>query len=96
MKKRINLSLLGVSILVLLLGCSVGKKSDDSNIGESFEKTQKIEVILSDDSNVTTISSEKDIKSFVDALKIDQWDSADIPSGVIEGKSFKIYQKGYR
>lgn len=93
MKKSIMMFLLGISVLFLLIGCNIGKKSDDSDIGDSFEKTQKIEVIPLDGSDDTTISDDKDIKDFVDALRIDKWDSADIPLGATEGKSFKMYQK---
>lgn len=93
MKKSMMMFLLVVSVSVLFMGCSAGKESDDSNIGDSFKKTQKVEVISSDGSVVTTISDDNGIKNFVDALKIDEWDSADIPSGATEGKTFKMYQE---
>ena len=81
-----------VSLSVLLVGCGTGKKKDDSSVGDSFENTQKIEVTSSDGSDVTTISDDNDIKEFVDAVKIDEWDSEDIPSDATEDKTFKMYQ----
>jgi len=94
MKKGLMMFLLVVIVSTLLMGCGSGKKNDDSSLTDSFEKTQKVEVISSDGSNViTTISDDKDIENFIDALKIDDWDSADIPSGATEEKTFKMYQK---
>jgi hypothetical protein len=93
MKKGLIMFLLVVSVSVLLIGCDTDKEIDDSSIGDSFEKTQKVEVIPSDGSDVTTISDDNDIKEFVDALKIDQWDSEDVPSEATEAKIFKMYQK---
>jgi hypothetical protein len=93
MKKGMMMFLFVVSVSVLLVGCGADKKSDGSNVGDSFEKTQKIEVIPTDGSDVTTISDDNDIKEFVDALKIDQWDSEDNSSGATEDKTFKMYQK---
>ena len=88
--------LIVVIVSTLLVGCSTGKTNDDNDLTANFEKTQKIEVISSDDSDIiTTISDNKDIENFVDALKMDDWDwdSVDIPSGAMEGKTFKIYRK---
>lgn len=94
MKNVMMMFLLVVSVPILLMGCGTGKKNDDSNLADSFEKTQKVEVVASDSSDVIkTVSDDNDIESFVDALKIDNWDSADIPSGATKEKTFKMYQK---
>lgn len=93
MKKGMMMFLLVVCVPVLLMGCGAGKKNDDSSVGDSFDKAQKIEVISADGSDITTISDDNDVKEFVDALKIEQWDLEDIPSEATKGKSFKIYQK---
>lgn len=85
--------LLVISLSVLLVGCSTEKKNDNKSVDDSFENTQKVEVISSGSSDVTTISDDNEIKNFVDVLKIDEWDLEDIPSGATEGKTFKIYQK---
>lgn len=87
--------LFAISISILLMGCSgIGKESnDDDSLTDSFKETQKIEVISSDGDVITTISSDKDIKKFVKTLKIDEWESADIPSEVAKGKTFVMYRK---
>lgn len=82
-----------LTLSVLLVGCESGNKKDDSSVSVSFENTQKVEVISSNNSDITTISDDNDIKNFVYKLKIDEWDLEDIPSGDTEGKTFKIYQK---
>ena len=96
MKKDLMMFLIVVIVSTLLVGCSTGKNNDDNSLTGNFEKTQKIEIISSDDSDFfTTISDNKDIEKFVDALKMDDWDwdSVDIPSGAIMGKTFKFYRK---
>lgn len=95
MKKGMTMLLLVVIVSTLLVGCSTGKINDNGFTG-NFEKTQKIEIISSDDSDViTTFSDNKDIETFIDALKMDDWDwdSVDLPSGAIKGKTFKFYRK---
>lgn len=87
MKKSLMLFLVAGIISTLLVGCRT------ENVGD-LEETQKIEIISSDDSSVfTTISDNKDIENFVDALKMDDWESVDLPTEAIEGKTFKFYQK---
>lgn len=84
-----------VIVSTLLMGCNTGKKDDNSLTG-NFEKTQKIEIISSDESDIiATIIDNKDIEDFVDALKMDDWDwdSVELPSEAIKGKTFKIYRK---
>lgn len=93
MKKNSLMLLLTVSLAILLMGCSLGKEKDDSGIVDSLGETQKIEVIAADSSDVIiTISDDDDIGNFVDALKIEDWDSADIPSEATKGERFKMYQ----
>ncbi len=96
MKKGLMMILIVVIVSTLLVGCSTGKKNDDSSIAGSFEKTQKIEIISSDDSDIIkTISDNKDIENFVDALKMDDWDwePVELPSEAIKGNTFKMYRK---
>ena len=96
MKKGLTMFLIMVIVSTLLVGCSTGKKNDDNSLAGNFEKTQKIEIISSDESDIiTTISDNKDIENFVDALKMDDWDwdPVDLPSEAIKGKTFKIYRK---
>lgn len=96
MKKGLMMFLIVVSVSTVLVGCSIGKKNNDNSHIGNFEKTQKIEIISSDDSEkITTISDKKDIDNFVEALKVDDWDwdLVNIPSEAIEGKIFKIYGK---
>ncbi|MFJ8066926.1 hypothetical protein ACIQYS_20325 [Psychrobacillus sp. NPDC096426] len=96
MKKGLLMFLIVVIVSTLLVGCSTGKQNEDNSFANNFEKTQKIEIISSDDSDIiTTISDNKDIENFVDALIMDDWDwePVDLPSEAITGKTFKIYRK---
>ena|SRR5699024_7983279 len=82
-----------ISLSVLIVGCGTVKEKEDKSVGDSFKNTNKIEVMTPDNSDVMTISDDNDIKEFVDAIKIDKWDSGDIPSAATEDKTFKMHQK---
>lgn len=95
MMRKILMSFLFVTgVSFILGGCNTGdNNANDSNWTDSFEKTQEVEVISSDDSDITTISNGNDIENFVEALKIDEWNLSDIPSGATKGNIFKMYQE---
>ena len=82
-----------ISLSVLLVGCGTGDAKDECSVDDSFENTQKIEVISSDGSQIKTISDDQAIEEFIDAIKIDEWDLEDIPSNATEDKTFKMYHK---
>src|SRR5690625_1825965 len=94
MRKILMLFLFVTGISFFWAGCNTGDKNvNDSSWTDSFEKTQKVEVISSDDSNVITISERNDIENFVNTLKIDEWNLSNIPSGATKGNIFKMYQE---
>ena len=99
MKKVLLAVLIGVIVSTLLMGCSSGEGNDEGSLLDKlkdFKKTQKIEVISSDDAEkMTTMTSNKEIESFIEELKMDDWDwdPVDLPSEAIKGKIFKIYRK---
>lgn len=94
MNKGLTLFMI-MSVFLLLAACNTGDNNvDDGNGTEDLEKAEKVEVISTDGSEViTSFSSDKDIKKFIDALKLDDWKSADIPSEATKGKTFKMYQE---
>src|SRR5690625_1729189 len=82
-----------VTTSILFIGCSTKTAKDETLISDSFEKTQKIDIISSDGSDMTTISDDSVIKEFVLTLKIDEWNLDDIPSNAIQDNTYKIYQQ---
>jgi len=93
LKKGMIAFLLIISTSLLLIGCGTGQQNDSISVGDSFEDTQMIEVVASDGSDLITISGDNEIKAFIEALEIDEWDSEEIPSEVNRSKTFKMYQK---
>lgn len=99
MKKGLLLFLIMFIVSTVLVGCSTETNKEGASFLDNFnffKATQKIEVTSSDDADLlTTISKNKDIESFVDALKLDDWDWEPVvlPSGALEEKTFKFYRK---
>lgn len=95
MKKGLMLFLLVISVSLILAGCNTGEKNTDNRSWtNTLGKAQKVKIISPDGSDViTSISDDKDIENFIDAVKVDEWNSADIPSGATKGKMYKMYQE---
>lgn len=99
MKKVLLAVLIGIIVSTLLMGCSSEEGNDEGSLLDKlkdFKKTQKIEVISSDDAEkMTTMTSNKEIEKFVEALKMDDWDwdPVELPAEAIQDKTFKIYRK---
>lgn len=93
MKKTLWMFLFVLSLSILAIGCSTGTTKDDGNIDERFDNMQKIEVSAADDSTVTSISENQELEGFVEALKIEAWDPAELPANAEEGNAFKLFQE---
>ena len=91
MKKILILS---AAILVLLCGCQANEETNASDYGDDISKAQEIAVISSDTSEVIdTITDTEEIKDFVSALNLDQWELKTLPDEASEIGSFGLAQE---
>ncbi|RSL34261.1 hypothetical protein D7Z54_06805 [Salibacterium salarium] len=95
MKKTfLSFLLVMVSVSFTLAGCNTGDENTNSDWKGEFTKAQKIDVVSPDSSDVImTISEDAEIENFIESLKIDDWNVADIPSDANKGIAFKMYQE---
>lgn len=91
MKKILILS---AAILVLLCGCQANEETNASDYGDDISKAQEIAVIFPDTSEVIdTITDTEEIKDFVSALNLDQWELKTLPDEASEIGSFGLAQE---
>ena len=91
MKKILILS---AAILVLLCGCQANEETNASDYGDDISKAQEIAVISPDTSEVIdTITDTEEIKDFVSALNLDQWELKTLPDEASEIGSFGLAQE---
>ena len=91
MKKILILS---ATILVLLCGCQANEETNASDYGDDISKAQEIAVISPDTSEVIdTITDTGEIKDFVSALNLDQWELKTLPDEASEIGSFGLAQE---
>ena len=91
MKKILILS---AAILVLLCGCQANEETNASDYGDDISKAQEIAVISPDTSEVNdTITDTEEIKDFVSALNLDQWELKTLPDEASEIGSFGLAQE---
>lgn len=91
MKKILILS---AAILVLLCGCQANEETNASDYGDDISKAQEIAVISSDTSEVIdTITDTEEIKDFVSALNLNQWELKTLPDEASEIGSFGLAQE---
>ncbi|NGY89717.1 hypothetical protein F3K44_04145 [Bacillus megaterium] len=85
-----------LSVSILLFGCSSKEKEmkDDVNLG--FDQAKKIEVssINHPDVVLNTIDKQQDINTFINKLKMDKWNVAEIPADAKKENVYKMYQEG--
>ena len=86
--------ILAAIILVLLCGCQANEETNASDYGDDISKAQEIAVISSDTSEVIdTITDTEEIKDFVSALNLDQWELKTLPDEASEIGSFGLAQE---
>ncbi|KWW21934.1 hypothetical protein AS888_05480 [Peribacillus simplex] len=81
------------SISILLFGCSNEKKDMKEDFG--LEKLQKIEVssVENPELILNVINNKNGVNEFVNALKVDKWSIADIPSNATKENIYKMSQE---
>ena len=90
--KKILITL--VAILVLLCGCQANENTNTSDYGDDISKAQEIAVISPDTAEVIdTITDTEEIKNFVSALNLDQWELKSLPDEASEIGSFGLAQE---
>ena len=83
-----------VAILTLLCGCQADGNANASDYGDAISKAQEIAVISPDASEVIdTITDAEEIKEFLSALNLDQWELKPLPDEASEIGSFGLAQE---
>lgn len=90
--KKILITL--VAILALLCGCQTNENTNTSDYGDDISKAQEIAVISPDTAEVIdTITDTEEIKNFVSALNLDQWELKTLPDEAAIIGSFGLAQE---
>ncbi|MBM6922018.1 hypothetical protein H6A12_12805 [Phocea massiliensis] len=90
--KKILITL--VAILALLCGCQANENTNTSDYGDDISKAQEIAVISPDTAEVIdTITDTEEIKNFVSALNLDQWELKTLPDEAAIIGSFGLAQE---
>ena len=83
-----------VAILALLCGCQANENTNASDYGDDISKAQEIAVISPDTAEVIdTITDTEEIKNFVSALNLDQWELKTLPDEAAIIGSFGLAQE---
>jgi len=94
MKRYFMLFLFVIGTSLLLAGCNKDDKDADAEEWNDFlGKSQIIEVVSPKEFHITTITDSKEIKSFVDKLKIDKWKLEELPADTKKASEYVMYQK---
>lgn len=90
--KKILITL--VALLALLCGCQANENTNTSDYGDDISKAQEIAVISPDTAEVIdTITDTEEIKNFVSALNLDQWELKTLPDEAAIIGSFGLAQE---
>ena len=90
--KKILITL--VAILALICGCQANENTNTSDYGDDISKAQEIAVISPDTAEVIdTITDTEEIKNFVSALNLDQWELKTLPDEAAIIGSFGLAQE---
>ena len=90
--KKILITLM--AILTLLCGCQAKENTNTSDYRDDISKAQEIAVISSDTSEVVdTITDIEEIKDFILALNLEQWELKPLPDEASEIGSFGLSQE---
>ena len=85
-----------LSISILLFGCSSKEKDMKEDVNLGFDQAKKVEVssVNHPDIVLNTIDKQQDINTFINKLKVDKWNFAEIPADVKKENVYKMYQEG--
>lgn len=92
--KKIWITLVAILTILCVCGCQANENTNGSDYGDDISKAQEIAVISPDTSEVIeTITDTKEIKEFILALNLDQWELKSLPDEVSEIGSFRFAQE---
>ncbi|MFL0498944.1 hypothetical protein [Priestia megaterium] len=85
-----------LSISILLFGCSSKEKEMKEDVNLGFDQAKKVEVssVTHPDVVLNTIDKQQDINTFINKLKVDKWNAAEIPADAKKENVYKMYQEG--
>ncbi|MEI4529252.1 hypothetical protein [Priestia megaterium] len=85
-----------LSISILLFGCSSKEKDMKEDVNLGFDQAKKVEVssVNHPDVVLNTIDKQQDINTFINKLKVDKWNVADLPADAKKENVYKMYQEG--
>ncbi|MGP0689660.1 hypothetical protein ACW5UC_24245 [Priestia aryabhattai] len=84
-----------LSVSILLFGCSSKEKEMKEDVNLGFDQAKKIEVSSTNHPDVVlnTIDKQQDINTFINKLKVDKWNVAEIPDDAKKENVYKMYQE---
>ena len=86
--------LMAVLSAVLLCGCQAGGAAERADYADSVSKAQEIAVIAGDNPEVIAVlTGAGEIKDFVCALRMDDWEPGELPSGIGRTGAFALSQE---
>ncbi|MFU1996207.1 hypothetical protein [Priestia megaterium] len=96
MKKVFIGVIVALSISILLFGCSSKEKEMQEDVDLGFDQAKKVEVSSVNHPEIVlnTIDKKQDINTFIDKLKVDKWNVADLPADAKKENVYKMYQEG--
>ncbi|RDZ18860.1 hypothetical protein C3744_00225 [Priestia megaterium] len=96
MKKVYIGVIVALSISILLFGCSSKEKEMKEDVNLGFDQAKKVEVSSVNHPEVVlnTIDKKQDINIFINKLKVDKWNVADLPADAKKENVYKLYQEG--
>ena len=96
MKKVYIGVIVALSISILLFGCSSKEKEMKEDVDLGFDQAKKVEVSSVNHPEIVlnTIDKQQDINTFIDKLKVDKWNVADLPADAKKENVYKMYQEG--
>ena len=78
----------------LMCGCQKNENSDASEYQDELSKAQEITVVSEDTSKITrTITKDKDLKKFVNALDLEHWKLGELPDDAKKTGTFGFSQE---
>lgn len=96
MKKVYIGVIVALSISILLFGCSSKEKEMKEDLDLGFDQAKKVEVSSVNHPEIVldTIDKKQDINTFINKLKVDKWNVADLPADAKKENVYKMYQEG--
>jgi hypothetical protein len=95
MKKVYIGVIVALSISILLFGCSSTEKEMKEDVDLGFDQAKKVEVSSVNHPEIVldTIDKKQDINAFINKLKVDKWNVADLPADAKKDNVYKMYQE---